>query len=175
MSKPTLFLVDGSSQMYRAYHAIRGLTGPDGRSTNAVYGFTTMLRKLINEQKPAFIAAAFDLPHRAAIVLLDMSALLEVDPSVTVTVTVAAPVPQFPAVSYDHTESVRHTQAVGDVLKRLRGSHEYLESVFVKDLYAQGKDTYNLTLAFTYRAKDRTLTEDEAKKVHEKVLAQMGA
>ncbi len=121
------------------------------------------------------IAAAFDLPHRAAIVLLDMSALLEVDPSVTVTVTVAAPVPQFPAVSYDHTESVRHTQAVGDVLKRLRGSHEYLESVFVKDLYAQGKDTYNLTLAFTYRAKDRTLTEDEAKKVHEKVLAQMGA
>ena len=44
---PTLFLIDGSSQMYRAYHAIRGLTGPDGRSTNAVYGFATMLRKLI--------------------------------------------------------------------------------------------------------------------------------
>ena len=36
---PRLFLIDGSSQMYRAYHAIRGLTGPDGRSTNAVYGF----------------------------------------------------------------------------------------------------------------------------------------
>ena len=32
--------------MYRAYHAIRGLTGPDGESTNAVYGFVTMLRKL---------------------------------------------------------------------------------------------------------------------------------
>ncbi len=47
--------------MYRAYHAIRGLTGPDGRSTNAVYGFATMLRKLITEQNPAFIAAAFDL------------------------------------------------------------------------------------------------------------------
>jgi len=60
-SKPTLFLIDGSSQMYRAYHAIKGLTGPDGRSTNAVYGFVTMLRKLVNEQRPQFIAASFDL------------------------------------------------------------------------------------------------------------------
>ena len=61
MSRQTLFLIDGSSQMYRAYHAIRGLTGPDGRSTNAVYGFVTMLRKLITDQQPALIAAAFDL------------------------------------------------------------------------------------------------------------------
>ena len=60
-SRPTLFLIDGSSQMYRAYHAIRGLTGPDGRSTNAVYGFVTMLRKLLNDHRPEFIAASFDL------------------------------------------------------------------------------------------------------------------
>ena len=58
---PRLFLIDGSSQMYRAYHAIRGLTGPDGRSTNAVYGFSTMLRKLIADQAPEYIAASFDL------------------------------------------------------------------------------------------------------------------
>lgn len=57
-----LFLVDGSNQMYRAYHAIRGLTGPDGKSTNAIYGFVTMLRKLIDDHRPEFIAAAFDLP-----------------------------------------------------------------------------------------------------------------
>ncbi len=56
-----LFLIDGSSQMYRAYHAIRGLTGPDGRSTNAIYGFSTMLRKLIADHRPAYIAASFDL------------------------------------------------------------------------------------------------------------------
>ena len=56
-----LFLIDGSSQMYRAYHAIRGLTGPDGRSTNAVYGFITMLRKLIADHQPELIVAAFDL------------------------------------------------------------------------------------------------------------------
>jgi DNA polymerase-1 len=47
--------------MYRAYHAIRGLTGPDGRSTNAIYGFVTMLRKLLNDHQPQCIAAAFDL------------------------------------------------------------------------------------------------------------------
>ncbi len=58
---PRLFLIDGSSQMYRAYHAIRGLTGPDGRSTNAIFGFTTMLRKLIADHQPDLIAASFDL------------------------------------------------------------------------------------------------------------------
>src|SRR4029079_2364263 len=60
-SAPTLFLIDGNNQMYRAYHAIRGLSGPDGRSTNAVYGFVTMLRKLIVDHQPAYIGASFDL------------------------------------------------------------------------------------------------------------------
>jgi DNA polymerase I len=58
---PVLFLIDGNSQMYRAYHAIRGLTGPGGRSTNAVYGFVTMLRKLLADQRPELIACTFDL------------------------------------------------------------------------------------------------------------------
>ena len=61
MSARRLFLIDGSNQMYRAYHAIRGLTGPDGKSTNAVYGFVTMLRKLIADHAPTHVAAAFDL------------------------------------------------------------------------------------------------------------------
>ena len=60
-SDQRLFLIDGNSQMYRAYHAIRELTGPDGRSTNAVYGFITMLRKLLDDHEPALVAAAFDL------------------------------------------------------------------------------------------------------------------
>ena len=63
-SAPTLFLIDGSNQMYRAYHAIRGLTGPEGQSTNAVYGFITMLRKLLEDHKPEYIAASFDLPSQ---------------------------------------------------------------------------------------------------------------
>ena len=60
-SSGTVFLIDGSSQMYRAYHAIHDLTGPDGQPTNAVYGFVKMLRKLITDHEPTLIAAAFDL------------------------------------------------------------------------------------------------------------------
>lgn len=116
------------------------------------------------------IAASFDLRHRCAVAFLDLAILL----AIPVGVPIAKPVPAFPAVRYDYTENVRHTQSVGDVLKRLRGSHEHLESVEVKDLYSgpdTGKNSYNLTLTFTYRAKDRTLTEEEAKQAHEKVLA----
>jgi DNA polymerase-1 len=69
-AKPMLYLVDGSSQMYRAYHApVRTAEGgllrnAQGRPTNAVYIFVTMLRKLLNEHKPQYIAASFDLPGR---------------------------------------------------------------------------------------------------------------
>jgi DNA polymerase-1 len=71
MSTPRrLFLIDGSSQMYRAYHApVRTAEGgflrnAQGRPTNAVYIFVTMLRKLMNDHHPEFIAASFDLPGR---------------------------------------------------------------------------------------------------------------
>jgi DNA polymerase-1 len=60
---PRLFLIDGSSQMYRAYHAMRGagLSGPGGKTTHAVYIFVTMLRKLIEDHHPKYMAASFDL------------------------------------------------------------------------------------------------------------------
>src|SRR6187455_94359 len=63
---PRLFLIDGSSQMYRAYHAMRGggLSGPGGKTTHAVYIFVNMLRKLIQDHQPQFIGASFDLPGR---------------------------------------------------------------------------------------------------------------
>src|SRR5688500_16088261 len=63
MARQTLFLIDGSSQMYRAYHAFRGrgLSNQDGATTHAVYVFVTMLRKLIEDHHPAYMAASFDL------------------------------------------------------------------------------------------------------------------
>src|SRR3954471_23630766 len=69
-AKPLLYLIDGSSQMYRAYHApIRTSDGAllhnaQGKPTNAVYIFVTMLRMLLREHKPEYIAASFDLPGR---------------------------------------------------------------------------------------------------------------
>ena len=70
-AKPLLYLIDGSSQMYRAFHApVRTADGSmplrdsHGRPTNAVYIFVTMLRKLLKEHAPQFIGASFDLPGR---------------------------------------------------------------------------------------------------------------
>src|SRR5688572_5401316 len=62
-ARRTLFLIDGSSQMYRAYHAFRGrgLSNQEGQTTHAVYVFVTMLRKLIADHRPEYIAASFDL------------------------------------------------------------------------------------------------------------------
>ena len=57
-------LIDGSAQFHRAYHAIRGLATSRGLPTNASYGFTTMLRKLLEDEKPEWIGIAFDPPGR---------------------------------------------------------------------------------------------------------------
>jgi DNA polymerase-1 len=61
MSPKRLFLIDGMSHIYRAYFAIRNLSSSKGLPTNAIYGFTSMLRKLIQEQKPEYIGVALDL------------------------------------------------------------------------------------------------------------------
>ncbi len=57
-----LFLIDGHAHCYKAFYGIPHLTSPDGRPTNAVYGFTGMLMKLLKKQKPDYIAAVFDSP-----------------------------------------------------------------------------------------------------------------
>lgn len=56
----TLYLVDGSSYLYRAYHALPPLTSPHGEPTGAVYGVANMLRKFVAEQNPEYIAVVFD-------------------------------------------------------------------------------------------------------------------
>lgn len=55
-----LYLIDGNSYIYRAYYAIRGLSTSKGLPTNAIYGFTNMLMKILNEKGPEFLAIAFD-------------------------------------------------------------------------------------------------------------------
>lgn len=59
--KPNLFLIDGSNYIFRAFYAIRELSNSKGFPTNAIYGFTTMLMRLLREQKPDYIAIAFDV------------------------------------------------------------------------------------------------------------------
>ena len=65
MSRPrTIHLVDGSGQFYRAFHAIRGLATSRGLPTNATYGFTTMLRKMLQDERPEHVAVLFDPPGK---------------------------------------------------------------------------------------------------------------
>jgi len=58
-----VYLLDGSCFIYRAYHAIKGLSNSKGIPTNAIYGFTRMLLKLIKEKNINYMLIAFDSPH----------------------------------------------------------------------------------------------------------------
>ncbi len=61
MSKNKILLLDSNSLMHRAYHALPNLKSSKGLYTGAVFGFLSILLRLIKEQQPTHIAAAFDL------------------------------------------------------------------------------------------------------------------
>lgn len=60
INRPKLILIDGNSLVYRAFFALPELTSPSGVPTNAVYGFTTMLLRLLDEERPQKVVVAFD-------------------------------------------------------------------------------------------------------------------
>jgi DNA polymerase-1 len=59
-SRPTVYLIDGSAYIYRAFFALPALNNSKGLQTNAVYGFTTILLKIIREHQPHGLAVVFD-------------------------------------------------------------------------------------------------------------------
>ena len=59
-----LVLIDGSSYLYRAYHALPALTNSQGEPTGALHGVLTMILKLVREEQPAHIAVVFDAPGK---------------------------------------------------------------------------------------------------------------
>ncbi|MCC5793815.1 MAG: DNA polymerase I [Chromatiales bacterium] len=62
--RPLLLLVDGSSYLYRAFHALPELTSSQGQHTGAVLGVLNMLQKLMREQQPDHVAVVMDAPGR---------------------------------------------------------------------------------------------------------------
>lgn len=60
----SLYIIDASAYIHRAYHAIRPLTTSQGIPTNAVYGFIKLLNKIKNDKNPDYIAVCFDYPSK---------------------------------------------------------------------------------------------------------------
>lgn len=61
--KKRLVLLDAHAILHRAYHALPDFTAPDGHPTGALYGVVTMVLKIIEEYKPDYVVACFDLPE----------------------------------------------------------------------------------------------------------------
>ena len=62
--KQQLLLVDGSGYIFRAFHALPPMTRKDGTPVNAVYGFTAMLMKLVDDMQPDHVAVVFDVARK---------------------------------------------------------------------------------------------------------------
>jgi DNA polymerase-1 len=61
MSEKRLYLIDATAFCYRAFYALKGLSTSFGQPTNAIYGFTAMLNKILKDKKPQFLAVCFDV------------------------------------------------------------------------------------------------------------------
>jgi len=59
-----LVLVDGSSFLFRAFHAVPPLSNDQGQPTNAIYGVTNMLKRLLADEKTPYVAVVFDAPGK---------------------------------------------------------------------------------------------------------------
>jgi len=59
--RPLILLLDGNALVHRAYHAIRPLTSPSGEPTNATFGFTSILLKVLHDFDAEYVAVAFDV------------------------------------------------------------------------------------------------------------------
>ena len=59
----TLYLIDGTSYIYRAFYAVRHLSTSTGIPTNAIYGFVGMLNRVLREKGPEYVAIALDTPE----------------------------------------------------------------------------------------------------------------
>ncbi len=113
------------------------------------------------------IRKAFGLPGRVAVAILDAHALLGLKPNVLIPTAL----PVFPAVEFDETLVIPKT-AYETITKKLRALSPLLTNITVADLY-EGANGKTLTLRFTYRAEDRTLTQEEVEKIHTRVLTEL--
>jgi phenylalanyl-tRNA synthetase beta chain len=113
------------------------------------------------------VLSTFDLPSRTAAATIDLSKLL----SLASKVRVPEKLPAFPPVSYDETLPISAKTSVGTLMHDIQKRTPLLTGIETVDLYEGSPTDRRVTIRFTYRSPERTLTEAEVKKEHEGVLA----
>lgn len=109
------------------------------------------------------IATQMGLRGRAALASINLDALFTLPASVNL----FSSLPAFPGVSFDETLPLSRGSLA--LRKKAQSASALLASIAVQSYYGKGADA-NVTLRFVYRSPEKTLTEEEAKKEHEKVL-----
>lgn len=113
------------------------------------------------------VRKAFGIVGRAATALIELDALWALKPRIRL----MKPLPLFPVVAFDETVPLPKIP-FGELEKKILTIDPLIQSLEIVHLYEKD-DTRNLTLRFTYQADDRTLKQEEAEKVHEKVLVEL--
>lgn len=133
-----LVLIDGNAILHRAYHALPPLTNRAGELVNAVYGFSTMLLKVINDLKPDFLAVAFDtekptfrkmeyLGYQAKRPEMDQELSGQIEKIQEVVHSFGIPIYTAPGFEADDVIGTLATQAVqGEKVKRREGKKKSL-------------------------------------------------
>lgn len=136
-----------------------------GRSAEIVV-CSTLVGHLF-ELHPLLISA-LGLPERTAAVTLGLHRLFPLPASVTI----AKPIPVFPAIVFDETMPLSGKRSYEAIVKALKTLDPLLVKIETVHLYE--KDTLKtLTLRFTYRSPERTLTQEEVEKIHGKVVTEL--
>ncbi len=112
------------------------------------------------------MAASLGLPSHTAACEIDLDVLFGISPHIPL----AKPLPNFPAITYDETVELPLQKTAATLIESMKKKHALLESVETVDLF-RGEDTRRLTLRFTYRSPEKTLTEEEAMRAHRDIVS----
>ncbi len=137
----------------------------DGRSAEIVC--QNQIIGHLFELHPA-IAATLGLQGRVGIATIGLHRLLTLAPSTMIT----KPLPVFPAVTFDETAPLSGKRTHGEIINALKAVDPLMRNVEIVNLY-ESDAVRSVTMRFTYRADDRTLTQEEATKVHAKAVAEL--
>ncbi len=114
------------------------------------------------------LESADDLSNRTAVALIDWPLVLSLPQSVRV----FKPLPAFPAITYDETLPLPFKTDFNQVVTQTQSIDPLLHSIETIDLY-DDKDAQSITLRFTYRSNERTLTQEEIDAAHKKLMEKL--